>query len=205
MFNNQLERFRRGVQNIDADSIRPYVNQKKDEKGAEADTFRPRDSKDANGKTNGNFFPEYYVSPPWTPSCRRTAPRRRPAGFLIHNDVQVSQTAPRPSRREELPRRHDRGGHAPGQAQHGKLLARSTPTSSSATGPNIRSTASPSPTSRSSAGSTWTSRTAGSFSSAGMKEIDKAPKQRSEVTGKERRALPLRDRRRTMGSRPSRP
>ena len=61
MFNNQLERFRRGVQNIDADAIRPYYVSQKDEKGAEADTFRPRDSKDVNGKTNDNFFPEYYV------------------------------------------------------------------------------------------------------------------------------------------------
>ena len=91
MFNNQLERFRRGVQNIDADNIRPYYVSQKDEKGAEADTFRPRDSKDVNGKTNGNFFPEYYVIPMDAEAQEDRAAAIETVNFLLHNGVKVSR------------------------------------------------------------------------------------------------------------------
>ena len=92
MFNNQLERFRRGVQNIDADNIRPYYVSQKDEKGAEADTFRPRDSKDVNGKTNGNFFPEYYVIPMDADQQNNRPAAAKTVDFLIHNGVEVKET-----------------------------------------------------------------------------------------------------------------
>ena len=92
MFNNQLERFRRGVQNIDADSIRPYYVSQKDEKGAEADTFRPRDSKDSFGKTNDNFFPEYYVIPLGADQQNNRSAAAKTVDFLIHNGVEVKET-----------------------------------------------------------------------------------------------------------------
>lgn len=92
MFNNQLERFRRGVQNIDADAIRPYYVSQKDEKGAEADTFRPRDSKDSFGKTNDNFFPEYYVIPMDADRQNNRSAAAETVDFLIHNGVEVKET-----------------------------------------------------------------------------------------------------------------
>ena len=57
MFVNQLERYRRGIENIDADTLRPYYVSQADEQGGNASTFRPR------REENGNFFPEYYVIP----------------------------------------------------------------------------------------------------------------------------------------------
>jgi hypothetical protein len=184
MFNNQLERFRRGVQNIDADSIRPYYVNQKDEKGAEADTFRPRDSKDANGKTNGNFFPEYYVIPMDPKLQKNRAAAAETINFLIHNDVQVSQTTKAVKAGEKS---YPAGTIVVDMHQAKRNMA------NCALYPNLVI-------------SDWTQyslysepvtnfsqfrgfdmdtiRTAGSFSSAGMKEIDKAPKQRSEVTGK---------------------
>lgn len=92
MFNNQLERFRRGVQNIDADSIRPYYVNQRDEKGAEADTFRPRDAKDSFGRTNGNFFPEYYVIPMDAGQQNNRSAAAETVDFLIRNGVQVRET-----------------------------------------------------------------------------------------------------------------
>ena len=83
MFNNQLERFRH---------IRPYYVSQKDEKGAEADTFRPRDSKDVNGKTNGNFFPEYYVIPMDADQQNNRSAAAKTVDFLIHNGVEVKET-----------------------------------------------------------------------------------------------------------------
>lgn len=86
MFNNQLERFRRGVENIDADSIRPYYVNQKDEAGAEADVFRPRDNE------NNNFFPEYYVIPMDDSLQGNREAAAECVDFLIHNDVTVKQT-----------------------------------------------------------------------------------------------------------------
>ncbi len=64
----------------------------KDEKGAEADTFRPRDSKDVNGKTNGNFFPEYYVIPMDADQQNNRSAAAKTVDFLIHNGVEVKET-----------------------------------------------------------------------------------------------------------------
>lgn len=87
MFNNQLERFRRGVENIDADTVRPYYVNQADEAGAEADVFRPRDNE------NHNFFPEYYVIP-LDPSLQKNrAAACESIDFLIHNGVRVEQTS----------------------------------------------------------------------------------------------------------------
>ena len=86
MFDNQLERFRRGVENIDADEVRPYYVNQKDEAGAEADVFRPRDNE------NNNFFPEYYVIPMDDSLQGNREAAAETVDFLIHNDVTVKQT-----------------------------------------------------------------------------------------------------------------
>ena len=86
MFLNQLERYRRGVENIDADEIRPYYVNQADEPGAEADTCRPRDNE------NHNFFPEYYVIPMDPALQQDRAAACESVDFLIHNGVRVSAT-----------------------------------------------------------------------------------------------------------------
>lgn len=83
MFLNQLERFRRGVENIDADELRPWYVSQKDEHGADAEVFRPRYAE------NNNFFPEYYVIPFDQPSQRDRAAARDAVDYLIRNGVQV--------------------------------------------------------------------------------------------------------------------
>ena len=55
MYLNQLEFFRRGLENIDADTISPYFVSQYDDIGAEADKFRKK------YEENNNFFPEYYI------------------------------------------------------------------------------------------------------------------------------------------------
>ena len=54
---NQLTGWDRGINNIDADSIRPWYVDVNDNIGAEADVFRPK------YKGNNNFFPEAYIIP----------------------------------------------------------------------------------------------------------------------------------------------
>jgi LPXTG-motif cell wall-anchored protein len=91
MFNNLLERYLRGVKNVDADTIRPYYVNQSDKAGAEAATFRPRDAKDVNGNTNDNFFPEYYVIPMGAETQEDRAAAIETIKFLLHNDVRVSR------------------------------------------------------------------------------------------------------------------
>ena len=85
LFMNQLERWRRGVENIDSPEIRKYYVSQHDEKGAEADTFRPNDNE------NHNFFPEYYVIPTGAESQQDRAAAAESIQFLIDNDVKVSR------------------------------------------------------------------------------------------------------------------
>lgn len=85
MFLNQLERFRRGIENIDADTIRPYYVNQYDEAGAEADTFRPQNNE------NHNFFPEYYVIPMDTQSQQDRAAASKTIALLLHNGVKIDQ------------------------------------------------------------------------------------------------------------------
>ena len=85
LFLNQLERWRRGVENIDSPEIRKYYVGQHDEKGAEADTFRPQDNE------NHNFFPEYYVIPTGAESQQDRAAAAESIQFLIDNDVKVSR------------------------------------------------------------------------------------------------------------------
>ena len=85
LFLNQLERWRRGVENIDSPEIRKYYVSQNDEKGAEADSFRPNDNE------NHNFFPEYYVIPTGAESQQDRAAAAESIQFLIDNDVKVSR------------------------------------------------------------------------------------------------------------------
>jgi LPXTG-motif cell wall-anchored protein len=85
MFWNMLERFRRGVENIDSPDIRKYYVNQKDEPGAEADIFRPQDNE------NHNFFPEYYVIPMDALSQQDRAAAAETVQFLLHNGVRVSR------------------------------------------------------------------------------------------------------------------
>ncbi|MBQ3077570.1 MAG: peptidase M14, partial [Clostridia bacterium] len=57
MFENQLEGWVRGVNNVDADTIDPWYVDVYDNEGAEADVFRPVYA------GNNNFFPEAYIIP----------------------------------------------------------------------------------------------------------------------------------------------
>ena len=52
MFVNQLERYRRGIENIDADTLRPYYVSQADEQGGNASTFRPRRRKTETSSQN---------------------------------------------------------------------------------------------------------------------------------------------------------
>lgn len=85
MFGNQLERYVRGIENIDPDSIRPYYVNQADVPGAEADIFRPR------YKENNNFFPEYYVIPTGAGVQQDRAAVNEMVEYLLRNDVKVKQ------------------------------------------------------------------------------------------------------------------
>ena len=85
MFGNQLLRYVRGVENIDADTIRPYYVDQHDNLGANADVFRP------NNNENKNFFPEYYVIPMDAKNQQDRKAAQETISLLLHNDVQVNQ------------------------------------------------------------------------------------------------------------------
>ncbi|OUN88935.1 M14 family metallopeptidase [[Collinsella] massiliensis] len=85
MFLNQLERYERGIENIDADEIRPYYVSQSDEVGAEADVFRPR------YEENNNFFPEYYVIPVDSDAQLDRAAAAEMVEYLLRNDVRLEQ------------------------------------------------------------------------------------------------------------------
>lgn len=85
MFTNQVMRYLRGVKNIDAEAIRKYYVNQKDEAGAEADVFRP------NKNENKNFFPEYYVIPMDAKMQRNRKAAEETIALLLRNDVVVSR------------------------------------------------------------------------------------------------------------------
>lgn len=85
IFLNQLEVYRRGVEGIDADSVRPYYVDRYDKEGAEADIFRPR------YEENNNFFPEYYVIPVDNENQQDIDSAYEIQEHLIRNGIKVSK------------------------------------------------------------------------------------------------------------------
>ncbi len=85
MFLNQLERYERGIENIDAEEIGQYYVSQSDEPGAEADVFRPK------YEENNNFFPEYYVIPTSVEGQQDRAAAEEMVEYLLRNDVKVQQ------------------------------------------------------------------------------------------------------------------
>lgn len=85
MYLNQLEFFRRGQENIDADTISPYIVNQYDDIGADADKFRKK------YEENNNFFPEYYIIPISTSVQKNTQAAKEMAEYLLRNDVKLNQ------------------------------------------------------------------------------------------------------------------
>lgn len=84
-YENQLEFFRRGLENIDADTIRPYYVSQSDVSGAEANVFRKKYAE------NSNFFPEYYVIPIDSSVQQDTQSAKDMIEYLLRNDVRLKQ------------------------------------------------------------------------------------------------------------------
>ncbi|MSS63224.1 Ig-like domain-containing protein [Velocimicrobium porci] len=82
-FLNQLEGYRRGIENIDDDANRPWYVDIYDNQGAEADAFRPK------YKENDNFFPEYYVIPLDAKYQKNTDAAYEMGEFLLRNGVKL--------------------------------------------------------------------------------------------------------------------
>lgn len=80
---NQLEGYKRGLENVDADSIRPWYVDMNDNPGAEAEAFRPR------YKENNNFFPEYYVIPLDAKYQKNTDAAYEMGEFLLRNGIKL--------------------------------------------------------------------------------------------------------------------
>ncbi len=85
IYTNQLEFYRRGLNNIDADTIRPYYVSQSDEIGAEAGVFRQKYGE------NKNFFPEYYAIPIDSGSQRNRQAAKEMIEYLLRNDVRLQQ------------------------------------------------------------------------------------------------------------------
>lgn len=83
IFLNQLEGYKRGLENIDSDAIRPWYVDMHDNPGAEAEAFRPK------YKENSNFFPEYYVIPLNAKYQKNTDAAYDMGEFLLRNGVKV--------------------------------------------------------------------------------------------------------------------
>lgn len=84
-YGNQLKVWIRGVENVDADEIRPYYVSQKDEIGKEADVFREKHEE------NNNFFPEYYVIPTDPEHQRNRQATSELVTYLLRNDVKVDE------------------------------------------------------------------------------------------------------------------
>lgn len=85
MFTNQLEFYRRGIENIDADTVRPWYVSQSDEIGAEADVFRKKYAE------NNNFFPEYYIIPMSASEQKNMKAAQEMAEYLLRNDVKLKE------------------------------------------------------------------------------------------------------------------
>jgi hypothetical protein len=81
---NLVAGFRRGVENEDPDSVRPWYVDVADVPGAEADVYRPRDP------ANNNFFPEYYVIPLDDANQRNLSEAYHIKDFFLRNNVLLS-------------------------------------------------------------------------------------------------------------------
>lgn len=83
-YENQLEFFRRGVENANSDQLidKYYVDQN-DTEGADAQEFRKE------YKGNGNFFPEYYVIPMDASVQKNTKSAEDMVNYLLRNDVRL--------------------------------------------------------------------------------------------------------------------
>lgn len=85
IFLNQLEVYRRGVEGVDADSVRPYYVDRYDNEGAEAEIFRPK------YEENNSFFPEYYVIPVDNENQQDIDSAYEMQEHLIRNGIEVSK------------------------------------------------------------------------------------------------------------------
>ena len=112
IYRNQLEFFRRGVENEDhrAEMESWYVDISNNV--LEPDTWR------VPYEENGNYFPEYYVIPVDAESQRDPADAYEMAEFLLHNGIKVIQTHQgQRDRRRNLQSGQPGGGYVSGQAQ----------------------------------------------------------------------------------------
>lgn len=82
---NQATVYYRGVNNIDAEEIRPWYVSQSDEIGKEADMFRPV------YEENKNFFPEYYVIPVDVENQQDIQAVNDMVEWLLRNDVRVKR------------------------------------------------------------------------------------------------------------------
>ncbi|MDR1158701.1 MAG: Ig-like domain-containing protein [Oscillospiraceae bacterium] len=81
---NLVAGFKRGVENEDPDSVRPWYVDAADNPGAEANVYRPRHPE------NNNFFPEYYVVPLDDANQRNLSEAYHIKDFFLRNNVLLS-------------------------------------------------------------------------------------------------------------------
>lgn len=82
-YTNQLKTWDRGVNNIDAESVRPWYVDVHDNVGAEAEIFRPKYS------GNQSFFPEAYIIPMDSASQSNPDAAYKMQQHLLDNGVQL--------------------------------------------------------------------------------------------------------------------
>ncbi|MCL1810367.1 MAG: S-layer homology domain-containing protein [Clostridiales bacterium] len=80
---NQLAIYERGVNNVDADSVRPFFVDYNDKPSADAAAFRPK------FEENNNFFPEYYVIPADAANQKNLAAAFEMQHYFMENGVKV--------------------------------------------------------------------------------------------------------------------
>jgi hypothetical protein len=83
-FLNQLEGYRRGINNEDVEAVSDWYVDMYDNIGAEADVYRPKYPE------TGNFFPEYYVIPLDADSQKNLSSAYEMQDFLLRNGVTIN-------------------------------------------------------------------------------------------------------------------